>query len=274
MDNQKSTEGKGSDASQGTGSSIGKSQDINQGKGSESNLGSGASGGSLGSTNASPSSASGATSTSTGAIGGTSNAGSTNAGSTSAGSAMSGSSLGSSAAGSSGSMGSSSMGSSSMSSGGNSGLGTSGSTTGSSSGTAMGSSGGMGGASGSDMNGQKQGGGIKSALSSINPDRMHQSIDKAAQAAQPLVERLVSTAHAGVDRVSGMLGNTKETMGQRSQQLSGKYQDLTTQGREYVRNNPGSAMLAAIGVGYVLAKLLGGSSDSSRDRSYRDYRDY
>lgn len=116
---------------------------------------------------------------------------------------------------------------------------------------------------------------MKGALSSMSPDKMHQGIDKAAQAAQPLVDRLVSTAHAGVDRVSSMLGSTRESMGQRSQQLNDKYQDLSAQGREYVRNNPGSAMLAAIGVGFILAKLLGGSSDRSRDsRSYRDYRDY
>ena len=258
MDNQKSTEGKGSDASrEGAGSSIGKGQDSNLGKSSGasgSSLGSGASGGSLGSANASPSSASGASSSSTGAVGGTSNASS----------GSSGSSLGSSAAGSSGSMGSSaSPGSSSLSSGGNSGLGTGGSSTGSNIGSSQ-----------SDM-GQQQQGGIKGTMASMSPDKMHQGIDKAAQAAQPMVERLVSTAHAGVDRVSGMLSSTKESMGQRSQQLNEKYQDLSAQGREYVRNNPGSAMLAAIGVGFVLAKLLGGSSDRSRDsRSYRDYRDY
>jgi hypothetical protein len=136
----------------------------------------------------------------------------------------------------------------------------------------------MGGASAgqsgqSDMHADQQQGGIKGALSNINPDRMHQGIDKAAQAAQPLVDRLVSTAHAGVDRVSGMLSGAQQTMGQRQQQLNEKYQDLSTQGREYVRNNPGSAVLAAIGIGFVLAKLLGGSSDK-RDSRYRDYRDY
>lgn len=266
MDNQKSTEGKGSDASRDSaGSSIGKSQDSSLSKGSSgasgSSLGSGASGGSLGGSNATPGSASGATSTSTGAVGGTSNAGT-------------GSSLGSSAAGSSGSMGTS-TGSSNMSSSGNSGLGTSGSTTGSSSGTTMGSSGAMGGASGQTTGTEQQQGGIKGMMSSVTPDRVHQSIDKAAQAAQPMVDRLVSSAHAGVDRVSGLLSNAQQTMGERSHQLSEKYSDLSAQGREYVRNNPGSALLAAIGVGFVLAKLLSGSSDRREYRSYRsDYRDY
>ncbi|WP_156885432.1 hypothetical protein [Massilia niastensis] len=155
---------------------------------------------------------------------------------------------------------------------GNSGLGSSvnaGSTTGS------GSS--MGGAStgpSSDTSGPQQPGGIKGAMSAMTPDRMHQGIDKAAQAAQPMVDRLVSTAHAGVDRVSGMLSGAQQTMGQRSQQLNEKYQDLSVQGREYVRNNPGTALLAAIGAGFILAKLFGGSSDRSRDsRYYRDYRD-
>lgn len=265
MDNQKSTEGKGSDASRDSaGSSIGKSQDSGLNKGSSGASGSslgGASGGSLGGSNASPGSASSATSTSSGAVGGTSNAGS---------------SLGSSAAGSSGSMGSGATGSSNLSSSGNSGLGTSGSTTGSSSGTSMGSTGAMGGSTQSSTGtDQQQQSGIKGMMASVTPDRVHQGIDKAAQAAQPMVERLVSTAHAGVDRVSGMLSSAQHTMGERSHQLSEKYTDLSAQGREYVRNNPGSALLAAIGVGFVLAKLLGGGKDRHEYRSYRnDYRDY
>ena len=36
------------------------------------------------------------------------------------------------------------------------------------------------------------------------PD-MHKTIDKAADAAQPVVDRLASSAHAGVDKVSGAL---------------------------------------------------------------------
>ena len=88
-----------------------------------------------------------------------------------------------------------------------------------------------------------------------------------------MVDTLVSTAHAGVDKVTGMLSSAQEKFGDRQSQLTEKYSDLSSQGREYVKNNPGSALLAAVGVGFILAKLLGGSSDRNDYRSYRDYRD-
>jgi ElaB/YqjD/DUF883 family membrane-anchored ribosome-binding protein len=125
----------------------------------------------------------------------------------------------------------------------------------------------------SDTNGDQKAGGIKAAISSISPDKVHDGIDKAAQAAQPMVESLVSKAHAGVDKVTGLLSNAQEKFGDRSTQLTEKCSDLSAQGKEYVKNNPGSALLAAVGVGFILAKLLGGSSDRNEYRNYRDYRD-
>lgn len=100
-------------------------------------------------------------------------------------------------------------------------------------------------------------------------DKAQEGIDKAAQAAQPVVDRMVSTAHAGVDKVSDMLSTAQQVVGERSQQLGEKYADLSAQGREYVRNHPGSAMLAAVGVGYVLAKLLGGGARQHRHGRHR-----
>jgi len=83
-------------------------------------------------------------------------------------------------------------------------------------------------------------------MSSITPEKAHGAIDKAAQ----------------------------EKFGDRSTQITEKYSDLSAQGKEYVKNNPGSALLAAVGVGFILAKLLGGSSDRSdyRDDYRNDYR--
>jgi ElaB/YqjD/DUF883 family membrane-anchored ribosome-binding protein len=86
---------------------------------------------------------------------------------------------------------------------------------------------------------------------------VHKTIDRAAEAAQPVVDRLASTAHAGVDKLSGMLGGASQTMGQRGQQLNEAYENLAASGREYVKNKPGTAVLAALGAGYLLAKMLG-----------------
>ena len=97
-------------------------------------------------------------------------------------------------------------------------------------------------------------------LSSVKPEEMHKSIDKAAEAAQPMVERVVSSAHAGVDKLSGLLSTAQESFGSRKEQVNDTYQQLADSGREYVRTKPGTAIAIAVGVGYVLAKLLGGSN--------------
>jgi ElaB/YqjD/DUF883 family membrane-anchored ribosome-binding protein len=121
---------------------------------------------------------------------------------------------------------------------------------------------------------QSQGGqgGIKAAMQNVSPDKLHQKIDQVAQGAQPLVDRLVSTAHAGVDRITGMLSGASDSLGQRKGQLGETYQNYSTKSTEYVKTNPGTALLVAAGVGFLRAKLLGGSSSSDR-HYYRDYRD-
>jgi ElaB/YqjD/DUF883 family membrane-anchored ribosome-binding protein len=109
-------------------------------------------------------------------------------------------------------------------------------------------------------------------MSNITPDKAHEKIDQLAQGAQPLVDRLVSTAHAGVDRLSGMLSGASESLGQRKGQLGETYSAYSEKGTEYVKTNPGTALRVAGAVGFLLAKLLSSSSSSDR-RYYRDYRD-
>jgi ElaB/YqjD/DUF883 family membrane-anchored ribosome-binding protein len=115
-------------------------------------------------------------------------------------------------------------------------------------------------------------GGIKAAMQNVSPDKLHQKIDQVAQGAQPLVDRLVSTAHAGVDRLTGMLSGASDTLGQRKGQLGETYQTYSTKSTEYVKTNPGTALLVAAGVGFLLAKMLGGSNTTER-KEYRYYRD-
>jgi ElaB/YqjD/DUF883 family membrane-anchored ribosome-binding protein len=96
-------------------------------------------------------------------------------------------------------------------------------------------------------------------MASIKPEEMHKTIDKAAEAAQPMVERVVTTAHAGVDKLSGLLSGASTQFSTRSAQMNDTYQQLADSGREYVRNKPGTAVAIALGAGYLLAKLLGGN---------------
>ena len=83
------------------------------------------------------------------------------------------------------------------------------------------------------------------------------TVDKAVEAAQPMVNRLASTAHAGVDKLSSALSGVGGSMDQRSRQLADAARTFADTGREYVRTSPGTAVVAALGVGYLLAKLLG-----------------
>lgn len=112
---------------------------------------------------------------------------------------------------------------------------------------------------------------MASVSASVSPDKLHEKIDAVAQGAQPLVDRLVGTAHAGVDRLSGMLSGAGETLGARKGQLNETYQNYSVKSTEYVKTNPGTALLVAAGVGFLLAKLLGGSSTERKE--YRYYRD-
>jgi ElaB/YqjD/DUF883 family membrane-anchored ribosome-binding protein len=99
----------------------------------------------------------------------------------------------------------------------------------------------------------------KGLSSSLRPEELHKTIDKAAQAAQPVVERLVSTAHAGVDRMTGLLNGASQTMGQRQQQITDASRQLMDSSREYIRQKPATAMMIAVGAGFILAKLFGGN---------------
>jgi ElaB/YqjD/DUF883 family membrane-anchored ribosome-binding protein len=126
----------------------------------------------------------------------------------------------------------------------------------------MGGSSGAMGSSGNSGTSQDTGkGGLASAVTSaVNPQELHKTIDKAAQAAQPVMDRLATSAHAGVDKVTNMLSGASVSMGQRQQQLTDASQKLMDSTREYVREKPGTAIAIAAAAGFILAKLLGGSN--------------
>jgi ElaB/YqjD/DUF883 family membrane-anchored ribosome-binding protein len=86
---------------------------------------------------------------------------------------------------------------------------------------------------------------------------MHQTIDKAADAAQPMADRLASSAHEGVDKVSSALTGVSARMDEKTKQLGEAYNKFAETGRGYVRSSPATSVLVAVGAGFVLSKLLG-----------------
>ncbi|MES2319771.1 MAG: hypothetical protein V4631_20010 [Pseudomonadota bacterium] len=86
---------------------------------------------------------------------------------------------------------------------------------------------------------------------------MHKSIDKAAESAQPMADRLASSAHAGVDKMSSALTDVSGRMDEKTKQLGEAYKNFAETGRGYVRSSPATSVLVALGAGFVLSKLLG-----------------
>jgi ElaB/YqjD/DUF883 family membrane-anchored ribosome-binding protein len=123
-----------------------------------------------------------------------------------------------------------------------------------------GSTGGTGGPGSSGSSGSTGTGSIVGSSASTlgkSADDMHKTIDKAADAAQPVVDRLASSAHAGVDKVQGALAGASQSMDEKTRQLREAYNNFADTGRDYVRNSPATAVLAALGAGFILAKILG-----------------
>ena len=86
---------------------------------------------------------------------------------------------------------------------------------------------------------------------------MHKTIDKAAEAAKPMAERLVSTAHTSVDKMSSVLTDASGRLDEKSKQLQDAYGRFADSGREYVRTSPATSVLIALAAGYTLSKLFG-----------------
>ncbi len=157
---------------------------------------------------------------------------------------------GSSSSGNQASSASSSLGSSSS---GNQASGSPGSASSSSGSMGSASSGSMGSSASSSM-----GKDMDKGMMPKNADDMHKAIDKAGDSAQPVVDRLVSGAHAGVDKMSEMFSGASGSMDDRKRQVTDAYNNFTATGREYVRNSPGTAVLGALAAGYLLSKIFGG----------------
>ncbi|MES2016282.1 MAG: DUF883 C-terminal domain-containing protein [Pseudomonadota bacterium] len=82
------------------------------------------------------------------------------------------------------------------------------------------------------------------------------SMGKASDATQPMAERFASSAHAGVDKVSGAMTEVSTKMDEKTHQLADAYKHFAETGRDYVRTSPATSLLVALGAGFVLSKLL------------------
>jgi ElaB/YqjD/DUF883 family membrane-anchored ribosome-binding protein len=84
----------------------------------------------------------------------------------------------------------------------------------------------------------------------------HKVITDAVSAAHPAVQRLNQTAHQTVDKFMRVASTTAETVANKSEQLMDAQERLTEECRVYIRQKPVTAMAMALGVGYLLSRLL------------------
>lgn len=132
---------------------------------------------------------------------------------------------------------------------------------GGSQGSAAGSS--QGGMSVGSQAGSAGGSQGREAMGNLNRDaggmggEPRRTIDKAAEEAQPALERMAGSAHAAVDKVSGSLTGAQHKMDEKKRQLADSYQRFAETGRDYVRSSPATSVLVALAAGYTLSKLLG-----------------
>jgi ElaB/YqjD/DUF883 family membrane-anchored ribosome-binding protein len=80
----------------------------------------------------------------------------------------------------------------------------------------------------------------------------HDGIDAAANAVHPTIDRAAASAHHAVEHADDMANYAAEAITKASAQ-SGKMLDAST---NYVRKHPLFTLSLAVGMGYVLSRLL------------------
>lgn len=102
----------------------------------------------------------------------------------------------------------------------------------------------------SEMSGAT-GRGVENAANGV-----HAAINKAATAAQPVVDRIADDVHAAVNRVADAATHAAESMDTRRGQLRDAQTRMTASCRAYVREQPIMALGIAVAAGVTISWLL------------------
>lgn len=88
----------------------------------------------------------------------------------------------------------------------------------------------------------------------------HNTINKAADAVRPAVDRIASGAHQAVDRLADAASTAADTLNVRGAQIRDAQAKLTGQARGYVSAHPLATVGIAIAAGFLLSRLFSSSS--------------
>ena len=91
----------------------------------------------------------------------------------------------------------------------------------------------------------------------------HDKIDRAAESARPAVDRAVNTAHEKVDQLADMASHASETFGQKAEEFKEMQAKFMENATQYVQTHPMASLGIAMAAGFLLSKMMSGSSSSS-----------
>ena len=97
------------------------------------------------------------------------------------------------------------------------------------------------------------------------PDRS--TVDRAAQSAHEAIDRVAAKAGPALDKVRATVAGTKDTLRAKADQLSELEDQWLATTRDYVRENPLTAVAIGVVVGAVLARLASAADDQVRARA-------
>lgn len=101
----------------------------------------------------------------------------------------------------------------------------------------------------SDMNGAART--LDHATNSV-----HKAIDKASDAARPVVERISESAHQAVDKLAGAAARAAETLDEKGVQLRDAQTRATAGMRSFILEKPLTSLGIAVAGGFLLSWLL------------------
>ena len=89
---------------------------------------------------------------------------------------------------------------------------------------------------------------------------VHETIDKVADAARPVVDRVAASAHGAVDSVADAATHAAESLSAKGEQLKDAQARVTDGLLEYMRAKPLTSLGIAVAAGFLLSKVLGSGS--------------
>jgi ElaB/YqjD/DUF883 family membrane-anchored ribosome-binding protein len=104
----------------------------------------------------------------------------------------------------------------------------------------------------SSISGSTMAGGGTSLANAL-PDRT--TVDRAAQTAHEAIDRMAAKAGPALEKVRNTLAGSKDTLKARADQLSDIEEQWLNATREYVRENPLTALAIGVVVGAVLSRI-------------------